>query len=141
MEISGWSGDLGTSGDKELCGDIPEDMECVSVRKLDEQGEDQHSVELATRRKREIDIREEQSSFMLVVVALWANFDPNYLRATTTNLLELSKDELDMVLMVATTHYGEGTSSNKKTERERIRKFTTFTHWGVKVSQFIMGKK
>ena len=62
-------------------------------------------------------------------------FDPNYIRATRTNLLQLDERENNLVIMgqvMATTGCGESTIANKKLERERLKNYTSFYH-GLKV--------
>ena len=141
--LSGMSGDL--LGDNEMeVSDLeePEQME-TGVRWLEE------PVQVPVEVEREVDIREERklTDFLQAGCgcpdSCWKNFDPSYLRATRTSLLELSSHELDMVLMgqiMAGTYCGESTSSNKRNTRERQRNFTTFSHGGMKVSHFLKMK-
>ena len=92
--------------------------------------------------EREIDQTEERrlDSFLEIGCGCsqmcWKKFDPNYLRATRTNLLELDEREKDLVIMgqvMATTGCGESTIASKKLERERLKNYTSFYHGGVKV--------
>ena len=85
--------------------------------------------------EREIDQTEERrlDSFLEIGCGCspmcWKKFDPNYLRATRTNLLELDEREKDLVIMgqiMATTCCGEGTIANKKLERERLKTILPF---------------
>ena len=66
----------------------------------------------------------------------WKKFNPNYLRATRNNLLELDEREKELVIMgqvMATTGCGESTIANKKLDRKRLKNYTSFNHGGVKV--------
>ena len=71
----------------------------------------------------------------------YKHFSESYIRTRRSDMLELTRNEYDLVIMAqiqTTTHMGGHTVGNKRQEHERQRDTYNYSHEGFKVMVHIM---